>query len=107
MVIFDKGNSSVLVTSPFILPVDVSFCNDVPINSFVEGKSVYFWLIGEDAHDALEQQMIITLRAPIINKCFSVNIRTILLKNLYKRLSNFTYCKTIFICITSSTLCQT
>ena len=84
MVISDNGNPSVLVTLPFVLPVpvDVSFRSGVPINSFVEGKSVDFCLIGEDAHDARDQHMIITLRAPIINKCFFVNIRTILLKSI-------------------------
>jgi hypothetical protein len=84
MIISDKGNPSVLVTLPSILPVpvDVPFCSDVPINSYVEVKSVDFWLIGEDAHDTWEQQMIITLRVPIINKCFFVNTRAVLLKSI-------------------------
>src|SRR3989304_9182452 len=76
MVTSERGNPLVLVTLPFILPVpvDVSFCSDVPINSFVEGKSVGFWLFGEDAHDDQEQNMTTAIRAPIKNRYFFTGI---------------------------------
>ena len=72
MITSERGNPSVLVTLPTIFPVpaDTFRCPSVSINLLVKCNSTGFWLVGEDAHDAQEQNMTSAIRVPIKNRFF-------------------------------------
>jgi hypothetical protein len=76
IVISDNGDPAVLVTLPTIFPVpaDAFRCLSASANLFVKCKSTGFWLVGEDAHDAQEQNMTTAIRVPIKNRYFFTGI---------------------------------
>src|SRR3990167_7514696 len=88
-VISGNGDPSVLVTLPTIFPVpaDAFRCPSSSINLFVKCKSAGFWFVGEDAHDAQEQNMTAAIRVPIKNRGFFIGIINLPFK-VYEDLNN-------------------